>query len=36
MIMNAVTTVLTFVQGIVDQVAPVLNKILDRKATSKL
>ncbi|CAF3666326.1 unnamed protein product [Rotaria sp. Silwood1] len=30
-IMNVITTVLAFVEGVVDQVAPIFNKILDRK-----
>ncbi|CAF3025961.1 unnamed protein product [Rotaria sp. Silwood2] len=30
-IMNVITTILAFVEGVVDQVAPIVNKVLDRK-----
>ncbi len=35
-LLNFVTTMFTFFEGVVEQVAPVVNKILDRKATRKV
>lgn len=35
-IVNIMTTVFTFIEGVVEQLAPIVGKVIDRKATRKL